>query len=185
MNVYYPSLLAIERQTMELDAIRCLHCHQTQQLVSHGFIYKKQSCAEPEPVGKRVFCSDRYNRIGCGRTMRLYLDTSVRYLHRSGCTLVAFVLALIAGMPIRQAYQQATGSANPRHAYRWLHRLGAQLSIYRCIAHRPPLPEIAAQPQPSRPARLLSLTSTFKALLNQLGHRPCAIYQLKWQRSFL
>lgn len=105
--------------------------------MSHGFFYKKQPGGEPQAVGKRVFCSNRRRHTGRGRTMRLYLDTTVRHLHATGAQLVAFVLAIIAGMTVRQAYWQATGTADPRHAWRRLNRLDAQLSHYRSLAHQP------------------------------------------------
>ena len=81
MQIYYASLPAIEQQTRQLDHAQCRHCGQTQQLVSHGFIYKKQVGADPIATGKRVLCSNRHQHTGCGRTMQLYLDATVRYLH--------------------------------------------------------------------------------------------------------
>lgn len=119
MQIYYPSLQAIKQRTMQLDIARCVHCKQTHQLVSHGFIRKKRGGGtEPEAVGKRVFCSNRNHRTGCGRTMQLYLDATVRYLHHAGCAVAAFVLSLIAGLTIQQAYKHATGAATPRRAMR-------------------------------------------------------------------
>jgi transposase-like protein len=185
MQIYYPSLQAIEQRTMQLDTARCPHCGQSHQLVSHGFIRKKQVQAEQQVVGKRVLCSNRYHRTGCGRTMQLYLDTTVRYLHHTGNAVVAFVLSLMAGMSIQAAYHHATGTATARHAYRWLHRLAAQSSAYRSVPHRPPLQDAASDAVANRPARLGALMSTFTALLHALGQRPCSAYQLQLQRSFL
>ena len=185
MQTYYPSLQAIEQRTMQLDRARCAHCQKTQQLVSHGFIRKKRIGAEPEAVGKRVFCSNRDRRTGCGRTMQLYLDATVRYLHYAGCAVVAFVLALIAGRSIQHAYQHATGTATPRHAYRWLNRLCAQLSAYRSLSHRPPLQDTTPSAAANRPVRLLSLISTVTVLLQRFGQPLCAVYQRQWQRPFL
>ena len=185
MQLYYPSLHAIEQQTMQLEHAHCVHCQQTQQLVSHGFVRKKRPCAEPETVGKRVFCSNRNNRTGCGRTMQLYLDSTIRYLYHAGCCVVTFVLALIEGMSIQNAYQHATGTAAPRHAYRWLNRLGERLSAYRSLSHQPPLPDTVAIATVKRPSRLLLLMSTFTALLQQFKPPLCAAYQLQLQRSFL
>lgn len=185
MQIYYASLSAIDQQTMQLDHARCRHCQQAHQLVSHGFIYKKQPRAEPAAVGKRVFCSNRNCRTGCGRTMRLYLDSNVRSLHYAGACVVAFVLALIAGMTIAHAYAHATGAATPRNAYRWLARLGAQLSVYRSLSHRPALQDAAPGVAANRPLRLVPLSSTFKALLQRFAQPLCAVYQSQLQRSFL
>jgi hypothetical protein len=45
MQIYYESLDAITQQTAQLDRLSCRHCGQTAQLISHGYIYKKQSLA--------------------------------------------------------------------------------------------------------------------------------------------
>jgi len=185
MQIYYPNLHAIEQQTMQLEHSQCAHCKQTQQLVSHGFIRKKRVGAEPEAIGKRVFCSNRNKRTGCGRTMQLYLDSTIRYLHYAGGCVAAFVSSLIAGITIRRAYYHATGTTTPRHAYRWLKRLCAQSSVYRSLAHRPPLQDAPEVTEAHRPLRLLSLMSTFTALLQRFGQPLCAAYQAQLQQSFL
>jgi len=35
MQTYYPSLEAINQQTLQLESEQCKHCRQTHQLVSH------------------------------------------------------------------------------------------------------------------------------------------------------
>ena len=185
MQRYYPSLQAIEQQTRQLDDASCIHCQRTQQLVSHGFIYKKQTGNVPAVVGKRVLCSNRHHHTGCGRTMRLYLDSTVRYLHYTGQQVVAFLLALMTGMTVQLAYYQVTGIADPRNAWRWLHRLAAQLSSYRSLSHQP-LFQNADSPIPAnRPVRLRLLAPTFRWLLQHFGDPLCASYQQQLQRSFL
>src|SRR5438105_3362017 len=59
VRTYYPDLQAIEQQTKQLENESCQHCHRERQLISHGFIYKKRVGAEPQAIGKRVFCSNR------------------------------------------------------------------------------------------------------------------------------
>jgi hypothetical protein len=186
MQIYYVNLQAIEQRTMQLDLVRCPHCERTHQLVSHGYIYKKQGMGvELEAVGKRVFCSNRSDHTGCGRTVQLYMDATVRYLHHAGSAVVAFLLSLAAGTGIQRAYTDATGAATPRHAYRWLDRLCAQLSAYRSLSHRPLLREAAAGAGANRPVRLLSLIATAWPLLQRFGQPLCAAYQLQLQRPFL
>ena len=117
MQIYYNSLQAIQQQTMQLNNERCPHCQQSHQLISHGYIYQKRPCAAPEAVGKRVFCSNRNQHAGCGRTVRLYLDSMVRYLHFTGAHVVAFWLLLMTGLTVQCAYCEVTGTADPRNAY--------------------------------------------------------------------
>jgi hypothetical protein len=183
MKIYYSSLRAIQQQTLALFHEQCRHCQQTHHLISHGYVYKKRSGTEPkQPVGKRVFCSDRHGHTGCGRTMQLYLDSTIRYLHYTGCDVVAFVLALLTGVTVQQAYEQATGTPEPRQAYRWLHKLFAQLSAYRRVLHQPVFQPVQIA---SRTPRRSVLASTFTALLQHFGRPLCAGYQQSLQRSFL
>lgn len=183
MQTYYSNLDAIHQQTQQLELEQCQHCQQTHQLVSHGFIRKKQVGGDPHPVGKRVFCSNRHSRTGCGRTMQLYLDSTLRHMHHAGSALAAFVLSLLAGISIAHAYLQATGTDNPRHAYRWLHRLDAQISSYRSLLHQPQLPQTALVAQP-RPLHRSLLASTFSTLLRWFGQPLCQAYQSQLQRPF-
>ena len=183
MKIYYASLDAIQQQTMQLCHEQCNHCKQSHQLISHGFVYKKQAVASPELViGKRVFCSDRDGRTGCGRTMRLYLDTTVRYLHYAGCSVVAFIMLLMDGMGVQRAYRQATGTEDPRNAYRWLNKLWAQLSHYRSLLHQPLLQQSVVA---GGRHRLGLPASSFTALRQQFGQPLCARYQRTLQRALL
>ncbi|MBI1889498.1 MAG: hypothetical protein HYS18_02500 [Burkholderiales bacterium] len=186
MQLYYSSLQAIEQQTMQLDDEPCRHCRQSHHLISHGFIRKKRSGAEPEAVGKRVYCSNRNRHTGCGRTVQLYIDSTIRYLRHAGECVVAFALSLIKGLTIQYAYHAATGTDadTPRNAYRWLHRLSAQLSVWRSLAHKPPLQDAGANAAAHAGPRQL-LTSTFAALLQHFGQPLCAHYQRHTQRPFL
>lgn len=184
MQIYYPNLPAIQQQTLQLDHVQCHHCNQTDQLISHGFIYKKQHCAEPKAVGKRVFCSNRHKRTGCGRTVQLYLDSIVRYLHYTGACVVAFLLSFVNGMTIAQAYRQATGKDDSRNAYRWLHKFAAQLCHYRSLFHQPTLQDGESIIGPASPRKDL-FASTLRMLLRRFDHPLCAQYQYQLQRSFL
>jgi hypothetical protein len=185
MKIYYPSVHAIQQQTLQLDHEQCSHCKQSQQLVSHGFIHRKRVGALPAAIGKRVFCSNRRRRTGCGRTVQLYLDSTLRYLHYAAGVVEAFLLALLAGMTIQRAYLEATGTEVPRNAYRWLSKVWAQLSAYRSLLHQPQLPDMPQTATANRPLRRCLLMATAEMLLRQWGPPLCAGFQRKWQRSFL
>lgn len=190
MQIFYASLQDIQQQTMQLDVERCMHCCQTRQLVSHGFVRKKRVGGVPEAVGKRVFCSNRNQRTGCGRTLQLYLDATLRYLHYAGACVVALLLGLARGMSVQSAYQQATGTLTPRNAYRWRHALSARLSCYRSLVHQPVFddtPRPCWQDTPNAgaaPPRWALLVATCQALRQQIGDPLCANYQRQLQRSF-
>lgn len=182
---FFPNLTTLHRFTLELDRhqekITCHHCGKHGQLVSHGFVYRKQHNANPKAVAKRIFCSNRHRRSGCGRTQQLYLSEVLPRLSYTTIHLFVFLASLIAGLTIHQSYQQATGSHEPRNAYRWLHKASLRLSNYRTSLQRPDL----ASRFPSRVKRLQLLLSTFSQLFSQSDLTNCQQFQLRYQQPFL
>jgi hypothetical protein len=184
MQTYFPTLEAIEQMTAQLDRARCGHCQRT-QLVSHGFVWKKRLGGLREAVGKRVFCSNRYQRTGCGRTMQLYLASTLRYLHDAGAAMIALLWALAQGMSVAGAYHHATAVASPRNAYRWWHRLSAQLSVYRSTLVAPLVCSDESPAEPVSHPRWALLIQTIAALGQHFGEAVCDQFQLCQQRAFV
>ena len=185
MQTYYSDLPSIEQQTKQLESLSCRHCQQENCLMSHGYIYKKRHCSEPVAVGKRVFCSNRDHHTGCGRTMQLYLDSTIRHWHYAGDVVVAFLLALVAGLSVQKAYCSCTATQDSRNAYRWLRRFFAQLSLYRSLSLSAPLQSADSPLTAPSSLRRSLLTSTMHALLPQFGQPLCRHFQTQCQRPFL
>jgi hypothetical protein len=184
MQIYYLDMETLHQKSLQLEEEKCPHCQQTRQQVSHGFVYKKRNQGDPYPIGKRIFCSNRRQRTGCGRTTQLYVASVIRYLKYAGAVLIHFVLAMTKGYSIQAAYQQATGTDNPRHAYRWINRIIHQLSFYRSLFHQPSLKDSASGVSQVNSRRSL-ISSTFKALILRLGEPVCSHYQQKLNLNFL
>lgn len=110
----------------------CPHCGKSEHSVSHGYLYKHLSIDRREVVGKRILCSRRDGRNGCGRTRQWYLADIVPGRQYRLSVFIAFVHALFGGDAVEPAYLKATGSsAQPRHAWRWLQRFLKQLPRWR------------------------------------------------------
>jgi len=191
MQIYYSQLCSIEQQTRQLDQLACPHCQQTRCLISHGYLYRQRHGQPLVTVGKRVFCSNRYQRSGCGRTLALSLDSTVRRLHYAGDVVLAFLLAWMAGATVQQAYFAATTIEDARNAYRWLRRFFEQISTYRSLSHTAPLSldgtssHLSSSPPSSPPSlRRALLGSTLTALLARFGTPLCATFQRQLQRAF-
>jgi hypothetical protein len=128
--------------------------------------------------------------------MQLYLDSTLRRMQHAGSTVVIFVLLLLTGHSTAAAYTQATNAPTPRHAWRWLQRLFAQIATQRSLFHQPLL-ELPPQPtEPPPHCAVLScnvphtlhrnlLASTFAALLNRFKQPLCQTYQAQLQQAFL
>lgn len=187
MDTFYPDIESLDAFTFSLDGqgeqIQCKHCRQSGQMISHGFIYKQHAPAEKEPVGKRVFCSNRYGRSGCGKTHQLYVAHCLPYRRYGAAQLRIFLTSLLLERSLEDAYEAATGQVEPRNAWRWLKRLMLKLTDFRCFLKDGLKSAEACIQRKSR--RLSLLLSGLKPLLSQLPHCPCRHYQLQQQCAFI
>jgi len=165
------------------DSLQCHKCLKNNQFVSHGFVYKKQCQGKRRKVGKRIFCSNRSGRSGCGSTLRFYLSLEHPSLQYSASHLFAFLSALIARLTIQQAYENATGSREPRNAYRWLNKLQHKIIDYRSLLKMPTMDVVEAFKYRAR--RFQILLPTIHQLFLSIGFQPCAQYQIIKQMRFI
>jgi len=137
MKSYFESLESLQQFTSSLKLygyqVTCKKCHKCDQFVAHDFIYKKQKNGRKKIIGKRIYCSNRSGRKGCGSTLRLYLKETLPRLQYSTSQLQTFIEALCRGTSIQYAYKTATQVDDPRNAYRWLNKLFYKLSDYRVL----------------------------------------------------
>ena len=188
MKRFYPDFASIERVTQSLpiyqSETQCAHCLKHDQFVSHGRIYKQISMTECQAVGKRLLCSRRYGRTGCGRTVQLRVADSIPHLRYGAQVISTFIALLLDNLSVSRAYQKATGQFETRNAWRWIKKLMAQLGEYRCTFRIRPMATMPARR--SRTASLLlptlaQLRVTMRGSVATLG----AIYQLTAQRAFM
>jgi len=92
------------------------NCSQNNQFVSHGIIYKQRSIKVSEPVGKRLLCSNRYGRSGCGHTFQLTIADQVPRFHYGALQLFIFITSLFADFSVTTSYIKATGQSEARNA---------------------------------------------------------------------
>lgn len=184
MDRFYPDIESLNAFTHSLaslgEKIQCKHCQRCGQMVSHGFIYTQ---VEKEPVGKRLFCSNRYGRSGCGRTQQLYLAHRFPFLRYDAAQLLIFLYSLLMGYALDEAYEAATGQVEPRNAWRWVKRLICNLTDFRCFIKTHLKSADTALQLKNR--RLSLLLSTLNPLLSLFPHNPCRHYQLLQQRAFI
>jgi hypothetical protein len=185
MKLFYPDFSAINAFTMSLNfhqnELECRHCLKSDQFVSHGIVYKQRSGSVTEKVGKRLFCSNRYGRSGCGRTFQLYIASEIPAFRYGAAHLFVFISALIANQTISEAYMQATGQTEYKNAWQWLKRLTFKLSEYRtflkCRVKTPS--NISSSPSHFLRHLLPTLIRLFSPTNN-----GCFDYQMTQQRAF-
>ena len=137
MQIFFSTLHSLETFTRSLaslpDQEACAFCAQSRHWVSHGYIYKQRSPTKRDVIGKRILCSNRYGKPGCGHTRQLYLASAIPKRRYCLNVLLWFIVFLINGSTTTQAYHQAIGHDyfEPRQASRWLTALYQQLGWFR------------------------------------------------------
>lgn len=185
MQKFFKDYNSINQFSLSLDyhqnELECVHCLKNDQFVSHGIIYKQRVNAFAEKVGKRLFCSNRSNRKGCGRTFQIYVASEVPSFRYGASHLFIFITTLLANVNIEEAYYQATEQLETRNAWRWLKKLKFKLCDYRSFLKvRLALPSN----QLASPCNSLThLLPTFSRLFTS-SNNPCVNYQLSQQQPF-
>jgi hypothetical protein len=83
----------------QLKQTSCPHCEVVGALNRHGFLYGFDETS-PRRVtvrARRVFCSNRNARPGCGRTFSVWLADKIRRLSLTTSTLWRFLQATVVG----------------------------------------------------------------------------------------
>jgi hypothetical protein len=170
----------------------CSQCKAHGQFVPHGWIYKFGGENSKRPVGKRIICDRRRGGSGCGATIKIILKSETYRLHATTARLLTFMLSLLAGATIFDAYESATATIMSRNAWRWWAKLKERegdIRTYLFKALRNPT-------SPSLPTAVLQSTSTelpkhfHQILKSWMNTTPksldaCAKFQIEEQSPLL
>lgn len=186
MKFFFESLDKLSRYASEVKAVTsCPHCSKKCFLISHGFVYRKTTSGPKCIVGKRVFCSNRCNSSGCGRTFQLYLSFHPPKIHYHAEHLNVFISSLVSGKSIQAAYLSATARNDSRNAYRWLKKLYNNLMHLRDFVYKSGLDIIAWSNKYQVNGFRCVLISTFAQLVLTLNHHYCQRFQEMAQKPIL
>jgi hypothetical protein len=127
---------------LDLKIAQCPHCRQTGALIGHGLLrgYAERS-SERVVRGRRIFCSNRGLRPGCGRTFSVLLTRVLSGFLVRTLTLFCFATAVLGGLTRRAAWlREAQGALSLSSGYRLWRRLCAAQSTVRArlCRHAPP-----------------------------------------------
>lgn len=149
-----------------LQQTACPHCRVVGALIRHGVLAGYDDTSQrPIVRARRLFCSNRHARPGCGRTVSVWLATTLRRLSLTTSTLLQFLQRAATGTIA--AACRAAGVRSERTWQRLWHRFDrAQSRLRTALVERcppPVLPPAAGQ----RPAAhvLAHLAAAFPAVL--------------------
>jgi hypothetical protein len=136
-----------------LKLASCPHCKRVGALIRHGALYGFDESSPRQKIvrARRVFCSNRNSRPGCGRTFSVWLAGKIRRLSLTTAALWCFLQGAIAGSIL--AAGRARGWLCERTWQRiWKRFDHAQSKIRTALCGRCPPPQGPTQPS-AKPTR--------------------------------
>lgn len=122
-----------------LKAIPCPYCSSTGFMICHGYLRGNFEESVHRGKGliraKRVFCSNRNRRKGCGRTVSILLSAFLKDLYISSSTLYSLLLWVASGNRAYTFKASTTPSISVSSCYRLLKALRSSLSEIRVSLH--------------------------------------------------
>lgn len=102
-----------------LKLMKCPHCHLCGFLILHGYLYGYSENG-PDTIrrGHRIFCSNRKNRCGCGRTFSVLASHFIKHYMISAHTLWLFLAKIHDGLSIADAFRKSGCHMVMSSAYR-------------------------------------------------------------------
>jgi hypothetical protein len=129
-----------------LKQTRCPHCKAAGTLIRHGCLYGRDESSPRQDTlrARRIFCSNRNARPGCGRTFSIWLAHKIRRLSLTADALWRFLQAAVAGSVLATSRAFA-GWLDVRTWQRIWKRFDHAQSKIRTALHRHcPPPELPA-----------------------------------------
>jgi hypothetical protein len=138
----------------QLKQMPCPHCKAVGTLIRHGYLRGYDECSAQQKTvrARRIFCSNRHARHGCGRTFSVWGADKIRRLSLTTLALWRFLKAAVAGSIAAAIRVVADCRRSDRTWQRIWKRFDlGQSKIRTALSARRPPPELPAEPS-CRPA---------------------------------
>jgi hypothetical protein len=158
---------------------RCPHCACFGTLIRHSILYGNDPNSHAGQVkrGQRVLCSNRDQRLGCGRTFPIFLAAVLPRHTVTAPVLWTFILSLLDGHSIKASAKNLPFALETFYGMR--RKLRLSLDVLRT--------RLLGSLSPPRSARIDPLLETFELLLTVFAGSACPIaaFALRFQDSVL
>lgn len=164
----------------QLAGKRCPKCHHAGALVGHGWLRGYAADGTPAQVrGRRLLCSARGRKAGCGRTASVLLASVLRGFSGTTTLLTAVLAALSEGHSVRHWFR--TAAQRPALTLRSVHRIVARVRRH-LSAWRVRLSRHSPSPSTSHHDPVAAITRHLR-LAFPTAHDPVAALQRASQRG--
>lgn len=157
----------------------CPHCLHTGFLILHGYLYgfTESDTAGRIAKGRRIFCSNRNRKNGCGKTFSILMAGFIKNHIVSSQTLSRFLSNIKEGKSKAQANRDSGGKMKASTVYRIFNKFtGHQARIRTFLSRFGPPPRIE-HVKDAVIATVVHLQSSFKEC-------PVSQFQHHFQASF-
>lgn len=123
---------ALEKELLSLKQKTCPNCGRRGTLNRHDWLYHNgvEACPTPAVKGKRVWCSNRGRRGGCGGTVTFLLEW-ILPRHSVTSDILWQVLELLLEMSVMMAVKEITSGVSLEGVYHILQRLRTRQDFVR------------------------------------------------------
>lgn len=156
-----------------LKGLQCPFCHCSESLNRHRFLFgndpngRQGQCLR----GQRVFCSDRGQRGGCGRTFPVFLADVLPRHTVTASLLWTLLCSLLTGLSLKAAVESLRALFSLDTFYRLRQRLRLRLDVVRSLLCREQNPPSSSQADP-----LLQTVEHFQTVFPDV---PCPLQQFQ------
>ena len=161
-----------------LKQTSCPHCKAVGTLIRHGYLLGFDETSRLRTRhARRIFCSNRNARPGCGRTFSVWLADKVRRLSLTAGALWRFLQLAVAGS-VLAAGHAVDGRLSDRTWQRIWERFNqAQCHIRTALHGRCPPPD--TPPQPTGNPKRQSAAQVLAHLQAAFPDAPCHITEFQ------
>jgi hypothetical protein len=142
--VYVTSAVDFDKHKSELKLRPCPHCCVVGCLIQHGYLRGHGDGSHDEVQrGWRVFCSDRHQRSGCGKTHSILLTEFIFHRMVKSAHLWQLLHNLREGLRLKAAWEKIVSSFSLDTGYRLRAAFTRSQSFIRSLLLRAgPLPKM-------------------------------------------
>ena len=169
-----------------MKLFQCTHCLSIGFLILHGFLYgyiTAQDSAAMQIKGHRIFCSNRYNKQGCGKTFSILLSSVIKRISLCASLLWEFLKYLFSNVSLQKITDTFNNGKN-------IYSLASFYRLRRKIVHnqhfiRTKLNQICESPQET--GKWSVLQQTIAHLTDAFSEHTCPVsaFQYHFQTSFI
>lgn len=109
ISYYYRTKAEFEQYYFRLKQASCPHCKQVGFLIRHGYLpvsYEEHGTSK-KSRGRRIYCSNRKLRNGCGKTFSAISSAILKGFIISSPTLWMILTKRIQGLNLKKSFDQA------------------------------------------------------------------------------